>query len=48
VPPVVVVVILPLAQLPVEQVNVVADAFLVEELIDLLVIDAVGVLDLPV
>jgi len=37
---VVVVVVLPLAQLLVEQLNVVADAVLVRELIGLLVIDA--------
>jgi hypothetical protein len=41
----VIVVILPLAQLLVEQVNVVADAALVEELIELLVIDAMCAFD---
>ena len=35
----VIVVVLPLAQLLVEQVNVVADAVLVEQLVELLVID---------
>jgi len=37
----VIVVVLPFAQLLVEQVNVIADAVLVEELVELLVIDAV-------
>lgn len=39
--PVVVIVALPLPQLPVEEVNIVGHAFLVQELIELLVIDAV-------
>ena len=39
--PVVIVVVLPLAQLLVEEVNVVGDASLVQQLIELLVIDAV-------
>ena len=38
---VVIVVVLPLAQLLVEQVNVIADAVLVQELVKLLVVDAV-------
>ena len=46
--PVVIVVVLPLAQLLVEQVNVVGDAVLVQELVELLVIDTVGALDLAV
>jgi hypothetical protein len=39
--PVVIVVVLPLAQLLVEEVNVIGDAVLVEELIELLVINPV-------
>ena len=39
--PVVIVVVLPLAQLLVEQVDVVGDAVLVEQLVELLVVDAV-------
>ncbi len=38
--PVVIVVVLPLAQLLIEQVDVVGDAVAVEQLIELLVIDA--------
>ena len=44
----VIVVVFPLPQLVVEQVNVVGDAVLVQELIELLVIDAVRTLDLTV
>jgi hypothetical protein len=44
----VIVVVLPLAQLLVEQVDIVGDAVLVEELIELLVIDAVRPLDLAI
>ena len=44
----VIVVILPLFQLGVEEVNVVGDAVLVEELVKLLVVDAMGSLDLAV
>ena len=44
----VIVVVLPLAQLFVEQVKVIADAALVEQLVKLLVIDAMRALDLPV
>jgi hypothetical protein len=39
--PVVIVVVLPLAQLLVEEVNVIADAVFVEELIELLVVNPV-------
>ena len=46
--PVVIVVVLPLPQLLVEQVNVVGDAVLVEELVELLVVDPVRALDLAV
>ena len=46
--PVVIVVILPLFQLGVEEVNVVGDAVLVEELVELLVIDAVRPLDFAI
>ena len=46
--PVVIVVVLPLAQLLVEQVNVVGDAVLVQELVELLVIDPVRAFDLAV
>jgi hypothetical protein len=42
----VIVIVLPFAQLLVEEVDVVADAILVEELVELLVIDAMGALDL--
>jgi hypothetical protein len=44
----VIVVILPLTQLLVEQVDIVADAVLVEQLIELLVVDSMGAFDLPV
>ena len=44
----IIVVVLPLPQLFVEQVDVVADAVLVEQLVELLGIDAMGALDLPV
>ena len=44
----VIVVVLPFTQLLVEQVDVVADAVLVEELIELLVIDAMRPLDLAI
>ena len=44
----VIVVVLPLAQLLVEQMDVVADAVLVEELVELLVVDPVRPLDLAV
>ena len=46
--PVVVVVILPLFQLRIEEVNVVGDAVLVEELVELLIVDTMGPLDLAV
>ena len=46
--PVVIVIVLPLFQRLVEQVNVVRNAVLVEELVKLPVIDAVGALDLAV
>ena len=46
--PVVVIVILPLPKLLVEQVNVIGDAVLVEELVELLVVDPVRPLDLAV
>jgi len=46
--PMVVVVVLPLAQFLVEHVDVVADAILVEEPIELLVVDAMRTLDLAV
>jgi len=46
--PVVIVVILPLFQLGVEEVNVVGDAVLVQELIELLIVDTVGPLDFAV
>jgi hypothetical protein len=46
--PVVIVVVLPLAQLLVEEMNVIVDAVLVQELVELLVVDAVGPLDLAV
>ena len=44
----VIVVILPLFQLGVEEVNVVGDAVLVQELIELLIVDTVGPLDFAV
>ena len=44
----VVVVVLPFAQLVVEQVDIVADAVPVEQLIELLVVDAMRALDLAV
>ena len=46
--PVVIVVVLPLSQLLVEQVNVVGDAVLVEELVELLVVDPMRPFDLAV
>jgi hypothetical protein len=46
--PVVVIVILPLPELLVEQVNVIGNAVVVEELIELLVVDPVRPLDLAV
>ncbi len=46
--PVVVVVVLPFAQLLVEEVDIVADAVLVEQLVELLVVDAVRAFDLAV
>ena len=46
--PLVIVVILPLAQLVVEQVNVVGDAVLVQELIEVLVVETVRSFDLTV
>ena len=46
--PVVIVVVLPLSQLLVEQMNVVGDAILVQELVELLVVDPVGPFDLPI
>jgi hypothetical protein len=45
---VVIVVVLPLPKLVVEQVHVVRDAPLVEQLVELLVVDARGSLDFPV
>jgi hypothetical protein len=44
----VIVVILPLTQLLVKQVDIVADAVLVEQLVELLVVDAMGAFHLPV
>jgi hypothetical protein len=44
----VIVVVLPLPQLLVEQMNIVRDAVLVEELTELLIVDAMRALDLPV
>ena len=46
--PVAIVVVLPLAQLLVEQMNVVGDAVLVQELIELLIVNAVRPLHLAV
>ena len=46
--PVVIIVILPLPELLVEQVDVIGDAILVEELVELLVVDPVRPLDLAV
>ena len=46
--PVVIVIVLPLAELVVEQVNVIRDAVLVQELVELLVVDAVRPFDLAV
>lgn len=46
--PVVIIVILPLSELFVKQVNVIGDAVLVEELVELLVVDPVRPLDLAV
>jgi len=46
--PVVVVVVLPLAQLLIEKVDVVADPVLVEQLVELLVVDAMRPFDFPV
>jgi len=46
--PVVIVVVLPLSQLVVEQVDVVADPIAVQELVELLVIDAVRAFDLAI
>ena len=46
--PVVVVIVLPLTQLLVEQVDVVADAVLVDELVELLVVDAMRALDFAI
>ena len=45
--PVVIVIVLPLPQLLVEQVNVVGDTVLVQELVELLVVHAMRALDLP-
>jgi hypothetical protein len=44
----VIVIVLPLPQLVVEQVDVVADAVLVEQLVELLIIDPMRALDFPV
>jgi hypothetical protein len=44
----VIVVVLPFALLLVEEVNVIADAVLVEELVELLVVDAMRPLDLTI
>ena len=46
--PVVIVIVLPLFELLVKQVDVVGDAVLVEELVELLVVDAVRPLDFPI
>ena len=46
--PVVIVVVLPFAQLLVEQVDVVRDATAVQQLIELLVVNSVRAFDLPV
>jgi hypothetical protein len=46
--PVVVVVVLPLTQLLIKQVNVVGDASVVQELVELLVIDPMRALDLAI
>jgi hypothetical protein len=46
--PVVIVIILPLFQLRVEEVNVVRNAVAIEELVKLLVVDPMGSLDFPV
>jgi len=46
--PVAIVVVLPLAQLLVKQMNVVGDSVLVQELVELLVIDTVGAFHLAV
>ena len=46
--PVVIVVVLPLAELLVEQVDVIRDAVAIEQLVELLVIDPVRSLDLAV
>jgi hypothetical protein len=46
--PVVIVVVLPFAQLLVEQVDVVRDATVVQQLIELLVVNSVRAFDLPV
>ena len=46
--PVAIVVVLPLAQLLVEQLNVVCDPVLVQELVELLVINTVGTFHLAV
>jgi hypothetical protein len=43
-----IVVVLPLAQLLVEQVNVVADAVAIQELVELLIVDAMRAVDFPV
>ena len=45
---VVIVVVLPLTQLLVEQMNIVGDPVLIQELVKLLVIDTVGAFDLAV
>jgi hypothetical protein len=44
----IIVVVLPLAKSLIEQVDVVRDAILIEQLVELLVIDAMRALDLPV
>ena len=46
--PVVIVIVLPLFQLRVEEMNVVGDTVAIEELVELLVVDAMGSFDLPV
>ena len=46
--PVVIVVVLPLSKFLIEEVDVVRDAVFVQELIELLVIDAMGPLDFAV
>jgi len=46
--PVVIVIVLPFLKLVVEQMDIVADAILVEQLVKLLLVDTVGALDFAV